>query len=69
MDELTSLLTGHQAGVLQHGQMLGHGRFRDLEPRRDLARRQVGMGQIGQDLAPDLAGEGFEHALHGKTFK
>ena len=33
-------------------------------PELEETRRQVGMGQIGQNLAPHGTGEGFEHTLH-----
>ena len=35
----------------------------DIE-RGDLASRELGLGQIGQDLAPGGGREGFENFLH-----
>src|SRR5436305_4516334 len=42
----------HEPGLLQHLQMLGDRRLRDLEARGDVTRAQLAAGQQPKDLAP-----------------
>jgi hypothetical protein len=44
--------------------VLRHRRLGDLEPRGDLPRRQLCVGQIGEDLPAHAGGQGFEDLLH-----
>ena len=53
-----------QAGVLQNLQMLGDRGLGHREARRDLARRQIDLGKIGEDFAAGRRGQGFEDLFH-----
>jgi hypothetical protein len=54
-----------QPGLLEHGQVLGDGRARDLEARGDLTRAQLAIPHELEDLAPVRLGDGSGYLVHG----
>src|SRR5690348_8137164 len=69
IDILPPLLARDQSGILEHGEVLGDGGPGHFEARGDLARVQLGMGEVSENLPPGRGGERFEHLLHGKYLR
>jgi hypothetical protein len=51
VDELAPLVADHQTGGFEHAQMLRDRGLRDVKACRDLARAELGMGEVGEDLS------------------
>ena len=63
VDELPALVALHQPGVLEDAQVLGQRRLGHLEALGDLAGRERGLGEVGQDLSSRRRGEGGEDVV------
>src|SRR5262245_46590726 len=53
----------HEAGALEHFDVLRRGRQRDAEGLRELAHRSLSCRQIAKHLPPSRIGERLEHAI------
>src|SRR6185312_15838961 len=56
---------GHESRLLQERQVLRDRRPRDVEPRRDLAGRQLGVANEGEDLPTARPGDCSQGGFHG----
>jgi hypothetical protein len=61
----TFLFDGREPGALQHAHMLGDGRERHREARRELADRVIAGGEPGENVAACGIGEGREGMVEG----
>jgi len=52
----------------QHGEVLGDGRSRDVEPSRDLARAQLRVPDELEDLAPVRLGQRSRDRVHNADY-
>src|SRR6185295_8983972 len=55
---------GHEAGLLQHGQVLADRGARDLEMRGDLAGGHLALSDEAQDLTAAWFGDRLEGGFH-----